>query len=209
MIIGNVRVENLFASVDWCLKNTFPEDYDTRCLYIACAIHTLLKHEGTKSVMVGGNAGAFTLSLDGREALLEGFGGGDATQPSHYWVEANGIILDPGTSYLPRRSRMQAVQMPMVAWQKTGALPKYIQYVEKIRYSEDVEYVFPNEFSGRVADFITRCQKRYASKIVKKKLSTWILSSSEKLNSAAKSGDRWAVGAIRFQSLESAPKIPQ
>lgn len=208
MKIGHVKVEDIFAAIDWCLKNTFPENYDARCLYNACAIHTLLKREGIKSVIVGGSAGAFTLSVDGREALLEGFGGGDATRPSHYWVEANGIILDPGTSYLPRRSRMHALQMPMVAWKKRGALPKYIQYVEKIRYAEGAEYIFPDEIAERVAVFIDCCEKRYASKVVNKKLSTWILSSSEKLNNAAKSGDRWAIGALRFQAMESAPKIP-
>ncbi len=112
MKIGEVKIEELFAATDWCLRNSFPDDYDARCLYSACAIHTILKSKGVKAIIVGGNVGAFTLSADGREALLEGFGGGDVSQPSHYWVEANGVILDPGVSYLPKKSQMSAVSMP-------------------------------------------------------------------------------------------------
>lgn len=207
MRIGHVKIEELFAVTDWCIKNSFPDDYDARCLYNACAIHTVLMSEGVKAIIVGGNVGVFTLSTDGREALLEGFGGGDITQPSHYWVEADEIILDPGTSYLPKRSRMHAVLMPMVAWPKNNALPNYLQYKETIRYAEEVEYIFPDDITNRVSDFIERCQKRYASRAAKKKLSTWILSSPNGLNNAAKSGDRWAKGALRFLSMTSVPTI--
>lgn len=208
MRIGHVKIEELFAVTDWCIKNSFPDDYDARCLYNACAIHSILMSEGVKAIIVGGNVGVFTLSTDGREALLDGFGGGDITQPSHYWVEADGIILDPGTSYLPKRSRMHAVPMPMVAWSRNNALPNYLQYKETIRYAEEVEYIFPDDIANRVSDFIERCQKRYASKAAKKKLSNWILSSPNGLNNTAKSGDRWAKGALRFLSMASAPTIP-
>ena len=91
-----MRIEELFAVTDWCIKNRFPDDYDARCLYNACAIHAILMDWGVNASIVGGNVGVFTLSADGREASLEGFGGGDITQPSHYWVEADGVILDPG-----------------------------------------------------------------------------------------------------------------
>lgn len=208
MRIGDVKIEELFSVTDWCLKNSFPEDYDARCLYSACAIHTILASKRVAAVIVGGNVGAFTLSTDGREALLEGFGGNDMTQPSHYWIEANGIILDPNVSYLPRRSRIQAVSMPMIAWSKNAKLPNYLQYIEKIRYAEEVEFVLPDDIANRVQKFIECCQKRYSSKVAKKKLTTWLLSSSNDLNDAARSGDRWARGAIRFQSMNSAPTIP-
>lgn len=208
MRIGHIKIEELFATTDWCIKNSFPDDYDARCLYSACAIYTILIREGIKAIIVGGNVRVFTLSVDGRKALLEGFGGGDITQPSHYWVEVNGIILDTGASYLPKRSRMRAVPMPMVAWQKNSALPNYLQYKEKIRYAEEVEYIFPDDIANRISTFIERCQKRYDSKVAKKKLSTWILDSPKGLNNAAKSGDKWAKGALRFQSMASVPTIP-
>ncbi|MCS2611148.1 hypothetical protein [Halomonas dongshanensis] len=208
MKIGEVKIEELFATTDWCLRNSFPDDYDARCLYSACAIQTILKSKRVKAIIVGGNVGAFTLSTDGREALLEGFGGGDITQPSHYWVEANGVILDPGVSYLPKRSRMSAVSMPMIAWTKNNALPKYIQYIEKVRYAEEAEYIFPSDIANRVAEFIARCEKRYTSRTAKKKLSTWLLTNQKDLDKAARSGDRWATGAIRFQSMGSVPTIP-
>lgn len=208
MQIGVVKIENLFSVTDWCIKNTFPQDYDVRCLYSACAIHSILVSKGIKAVIVGGNVGVFTLSADGRQALLEGFGGGDMTQPSHYWIEANGVILDPCVSYLPRRSQMRAVPMPMVAWSKNIALPNCIQYVEKIRYAEEVEFAFPDEIANRVQQFIECCLKRYASTVAKKKLVTWLLTNPSELNNAARSGDLWAKGAIRFQSMNSVPTIP-
>ncbi|AWH87997.1 hypothetical protein [Limnobaculum parvum] len=208
MQISDVKIENLFAVIDWCIKNSFPEDYDARCLYSACAIHAILISKGVKAVIVGGNMGAFTLSADGRKALLEGFSGGDMVQPSHYWVEANGVILDPCVSYLPRRSRICAVSMPMVAWSKNVALPNYLQYVEKIRYAEEVGFIFPDDIGIRVQEFIEYCQKQYSSKTVKKKFATWLLSNPNELNNAARLGDRWAKGAIRFQSMNSVPTIP-
>lgn len=208
MRIGDVKVEDLFAAADWCIKSSFPEDYDARCIYSACAIHTILVSRGIEAVIVGGNIGVFTLSTDGRKALLEGFGGGDSAQPSHYWVEANEIILDPGVSYLPKRSKIKAVSMPMVAWSKSSELPKFLQYVEKVRYTKDAQYVFPEVIANRVSEFIDRCSKRYSSKVARKKLSTWLLSDPTELIAAAKSGDIWARGAIRFQSMDSVPTIP-
>ncbi|HHQ6628430.1 TPA: hypothetical protein ACSTL5_005012 [Serratia fonticola] len=208
MRIGGVKIEDLFSATDWCVKNSFPEDYEARCLYSACAIHSILASKGVKAVIVGGNVGAFTLSDDGREALLEGFGGGDMAQPSHYWIEANGVILDPCVSYLSRRSRIRAVSMPMVAWSKNVALPNYLQYVEKIRYAVEVEFVFPDDIASRVQEFIECCQRRYSSKVAKKKLATWLLSNPNELNDAARSGDPWAKGAIRFQFMNSVPTIP-
>ena len=206
--IGRVKIEALFAITDWCLKNSFPDDYDSRCLYNACAIHTILMSEGIKANIVGGDVGIFTLSADGRNALLEGFSGGDTTQPSHYWIDVDGIILDPGATYLPKRSRINALPMPMVAWDKNNALPNYLQYKEKIQFASDVEYVFPDDIANRVSAFVERCQKRYASKAANKKLPTWILSSPKGLNNKAQSGDNWSKGAIRFQSMPSTPTIP-
>lgn len=206
--IGVIEVEDLFSVTDWCIKSSFPEDYDARCLYSACAIHTILASKGVKAIIVGGDVGAFTLSSDGREALLEGFGDGDTAQPSHYWIEANGVILDPCVSYLPRRSRIRAVSMPMVAWSKNVPLPNCLQYVEKIRYAEELKFIFPDDTANRIKEFIDCCQKRYSSNVAKKKLYTWLLSNPNKLNDAARSGDLWAKGAIRFQSMNSVPIIP-
>ncbi|MFB1118469.1 hypothetical protein RF240_19390 [Dickeya dadantii] len=206
--IGVIKVEDLFSVTDWCIKNSFPEDYDARCLYSACAIHSILASKGIKAIIVGGDVGALTLSSDGRDALLEGFGGGDTIQPSHYWVEANGVILDPCVSYLPRRSRIRAVSMPMIAWSKNAPLPNCLQYVEKNRYAEEVKLIFPDDIANRVKQFIDCCQKRYSSNVAKKKLDTWLLSNPNKLNDAARSGDLWAKGAIRFQSMNSVPIIP-
>ncbi|MEZ8238596.1 MULTISPECIES: hypothetical protein [Vibrio] len=209
MRVGSVNIVDLFASTDWCLRKSFPNDYDIRCLYSACAIHTILLNAGVKSSIVGGNVGVFTMSIDGRDARLEGFRGFTSEQPSHFWVETQGYILDPNTTYLPKGSRMDAVEMPMIVWDKSEVLPKYLQYEETIRYMEDAQYCLPDDIANRIKTFIEDCSKRYFSRAAKKKLPTWILTSKHGLNDAARSGDRWAKGALRFESLSSVPSIPQ
>ncbi|MBU2708725.1 hypothetical protein KCM76_22220 [Zooshikella marina] len=208
MRIENLKVEDLFATIDWCIKKYFPDNYDARCLYSACAIHTILVSCGVKAQIVGGNVGIFTVSIDGREALLQGFGGSDATQPSHYWVETSELILDPGAAYLPKSSQIKVVPMPMVAWRKTNPLPSYLQYQDKIRYAVDAEYMFAEDIATRISDFIELCKKRYTSRAAKKKLVTWLLTSPDSLNNAAKLGNKWAKCALHFQSMKSVPTIP-
>ncbi|MEL0609063.1 MULTISPECIES: hypothetical protein [Vibrio] len=207
MMLGRVKVNNLFATIDWCLKKTFPTDYDSRCLYTACAIYSILQKEGVSSIIVGGNVGAFTMSIDGRQASLEGFAGSNRDQPSHYWVEVNDVLLDPNVSYLPKSSKIPRVPMPMIAWKRKGTLPKSLQYRAQIRYDENVEFRFPDDIAERISGFVDMCQKRYSSKAAKKKLSGFILSSPENLHQYAISGNKWAVGAMRFESLPSVPTI--
>lgn len=205
MRIGGLKIEEVFSIIDWCIKKYFPDDYDVKCLYSACAIYSIFASQGIKSSIIGGNVGALTLSTDGNKALIEGFGGGNETNPSHYWVEANGVIFDINVSYLPKRSRLQAAAMPMVAWSKNIPLPNCLKYVEKIRYSEDVEFCFQSEISIRMQDFIDLCKKRHSSKVASKRLGTWLLSNPTDLNNAARTGDKWARGAIRFQKMNSTP----
>ncbi|EKB22398.1 hypothetical protein HMPREF1170_02660 [Aeromonas veronii AMC35] len=207
MRVGKVKISKLFSVIDWCLKSSFPTDYDARCLYTACAIYSILKDEGIKSVIVGGNVGAFMLSNDGCQASLEGFRDSNQEQPSHYWVEVNGIILDPNISYLPKNSRIQRCPMPMIAWDCKNKLPKGLQYKDTVRYNEDVQFIFPDEFSERIFNFIEKCKKRYKSNVSKNKLSTWIAYSPESLFNEAKVGDKWAVGLLRFQSMKLTPTI--
>lgn len=206
MNIDNIKIDELFSTIDWCLKNSFPTDYDARCLYTACAIYSILKDVGVKSVIVGGDVRVFTLSSDGREASLEGFCGSSQDQPSHYWVEADGILLDPIISYLPKSSRIQRCPMPMIAWNCKNKLPKGLQYKETVRYNEDVQFIFPDEFCDKIFNFIEECKKKYKFNISKSKLSTWIASSPESLFNEAKVGDKWAIGLLRFQSLIPTPK---
>jgi len=205
--LGRVKIDDLFATIDWCLRKTFPTDYDSRCLYTACAIYSILKKEGVSSIIVGGNVAAFTMSIDGLQASIEGFAGSNSDQPSHYWVEANGLLLDPSVSYLPKSSKVQRVPMPMIAWERENVLPKSLQYRDQIRYDENVEFSFPDDIAARISSFVDLCQKRYSSKAAKKKLSGFILSSPENLHHYAISGNKWAMGAMRFQSMSSVPTI--
>lgn len=207
MRFGRVKIEELYSTIDWCLRKKFPTDYDSRCLYTACAIYSILKSEGIRAVIVGGDVGALAISIDGSHASLEGFAGSLKGQPSHYWVEANGVLLDPNVSYLPKNSKIQRIPMPMVAWNQRKAMPKSLQYVDQIRYDEDVEFRFPDDIAERITTFINMCKKRYASKATKKKLSGFVISSPESIQQHAASGNKWALGSIRFQSMSNTPTI--
>ncbi|WP_150141402.1 hypothetical protein [Candidatus Enterovibrio escicola] len=207
MRLGKIKIDDLFASVDWCLKKTFPSDYDERCLYTACAIYTILKEEGIRSTIIGGNVGAFTMSTDGCQASVEGFAGSSNDQPSHYWVEVNDTLLDPNISYLPKSSKIPRVPMPMVAWKNKSTLPISLQYSAHIRYDEDAIFSFPNEISLRINSFIALCHKRYLSKAAKKKLQSVVIESQSDLENLAKAGNKWALGALRFESMSPQPVV--
>jgi hypothetical protein len=148
--IGRVKVEDLYATIDKCLRQNFPTDYDSRCLYTACAIHSVLKSEGMSSVTVGGDAVVFTVSIDGSQASVEGFTGSKQGQPSHYWVETNDVLLDPNVSYLQKNSRIKRVPMPMIAWERKNVLPKSLQYKDRVRYHENAEFRFPEDIAERM-----------------------------------------------------------
>lgn len=207
MRIGRVKVEDLYATIDKCLRQNFPTDYDSRCLYSACAIHSVLKSEGISSVIVGGDAVVFTVSIDGSQASVEGFAGSKQGQPSHYWVETNDVLLDPNVSYLQKSSRIKRVPMPMIAWERKNVLPKSLQYKDRVRYHENAEFRFPEDIAERMESFIDMCKKRYTSKAAKKKLYGFILSSPESLKQHASSDNKWAIGAMRFQTMTSVPTI--
>ncbi|WP_338456655.1 hypothetical protein [uncultured Alteromonas sp.] len=207
MRIGRVKVEDLYATIDWCLRKDFPLDFDSRCLYTACAIHSVLKNEGIPSIIVGGDAVAFTVSVDGSQASVEGFASAKQGEPSHYWVETSDLLLDPNVSYLPERSRIKRVPMPMVAWERKQPLPQSLQYREQIRHDENVEFRFTEDIAARMDSFVNICIKRFKSKVGKKRLSGFIISSPESIKQHASNGNKWALSALRFQKMQSVPTI--
>ncbi|MDC5855958.1 hypothetical protein [Vibrio europaeus] len=147
------------------------------------------------------------MSIDGRQASVEGFASSNDGQPSHYWVEVNNTLLDPNVSYLTKSSRIPRVPIPMIAWKNKSLLPISLQYKAQIRYDEEAVFVFPDEISSRIDSFVTLCHKRYVSKATKKKLLSGIVSSQSDLETLARAGNHWALGALRFQSMSPKPIV--
>ncbi|MDN3683219.1 hypothetical protein QWZ04_23205 [Vibrio tapetis subsp. quintayensis] len=147
------------------------------------------------------------MSTDGRQASVAGFAGSNNGQPSHYWVEVNSVLLDPNVSYLPKSLKPPKVPMPMIAWENKSILPIGLQYRAKIRYDEEAVFVFPDEISSRIDNFVTLCHKRYLSKATKKKIPSVILSSQCELEALARAGNKWALGALHFQSMSPQPIV--
>lgn len=196
--------------VDRALRATFPGDYDKRCLYSAFATCTLIQDAGYSASIVGGRFLAFVVSETGDRAGLQGFGG-DLDQldpPSHFWVEAEGRILDLGPRYLSRGSSFPTAPIPMVAWNPPDGLPKYLRYQASIRYAPDVELLSNFEISNRKEAFVADCRRRYRSQVGQPKLSTWLLTDEGAVVGAASRGDLWALNALKFAERVNLGELP-
>ena len=123
--------------VDRSLRKEFPEDYFKRCMYAAFGTSALLQDAGFNANIVGGDFLAFVVARFEQRAGLQGFGLG-TDQPSHFWVEVDGTIIDVGPHYLPDDARFPATPMPFVAWSSASTLPLYLRYRSHIQYDPRV-----------------------------------------------------------------------
>lgn len=206
-----MRIESLIprciSIVDRALRATFPDDYDKRCMYAAFGLRDLLKTTGHAATIVGGEFLAFTVSQSESEASLQGFGLG-AGEPSHYWVEVAGSLLDLGPHYLPRSSSYPAAKMPIVAWLMATPLPPYLRYRAAVRYDPDVELQSNPATTKRMQDFLGECLRRHKAQIGQSKLASWLLTDASSLSAAAKAGDVWARHALRFERQTKVEQLP-
>lgn len=180
---------------------TFPNDYEARCMYAACAVEALIHDTGEQATLTGGNMLVFTLSGAGDPPVAQGFGGGDVRKLSHFWVESDSRIIDLGPNYLPRRSARPILAMPMIAWKSANTLPNYLYYRSLTGGAPAVQVQHTPETAERMAKFLAKCRRRYASPMPVK-MRTWVLTGEKSLVEAAKRGDHWAIGARRFQSRQ-------
>lgn len=192
------NLEKILGVVDRCLRMTFPDDYEARCMYGACAVQALIEDAGGQAILAGGNMLAFTISGNGDPPVAQGFGGGDAATPSHFWVESDKRLIDLGPHYLPKRSNYPVLPMPMVAWDNVKTLPNFLYYQSLTAHASDVRIVFPPDIADRMEKFLAKCRHRYAA-LTKTKLRTWLLTGEMSLHAAIKRRDRWAMGAQRFE----------
>lgn len=198
--------ERSLATVDAALRATFPDDYDARCMYAAFGIRDLLREAGLSAEIVAGNFLCFSVSKDGREATMEGFGTQAATKPSHFWVEAAGRRLDLGPSYLPRRSRLDAAAIPPLNWGLSAPIPHYLRYQELQRWHPDVELSPGNPLVERLHRF--RSVLAGVASAAPAPSWAWVLHGLTSVKQAARGGDTWALGALRFLQVADPRTLP-
>jgi len=128
---------------------------------------------------------------------LQGFGTRSGGMPSHYWVEAQGMLLDLGPAYLPYESSFPASALPVLRWPSTSKLPDFVAYRERVRYAEGVEIDTP-KFSQKNAEFVAHCREVARAETAPISLGTWELSDMQSLHKAAAKGDSWALAALEF-----------
>lgn len=184
--------------VDRSLRKEFPADYYKRCMYAAFGTQALLADAGTDAAIVGGEFLAFVVAASGERAGLQGFGYGEG-ESSHYWVQAEGTIVDLGPHYLPDDARYAAAPLPFVAWSPASALPKFLRYRAQIHYSSAVTLQSTPEIVARVDAFVRQCRARFAAQRGQPKLPGWVLADTRSLQAAARGGDFWAQNALRFE----------
>jgi hypothetical protein len=195
------------AIVDQTLREVFPDDFDKRCMYTVFGLRYLLTEAGLSPQIVGGDFLCLMLSTDNRKTTLQGFGGG-TVGPSHFWIEANGILIDLGACYLPRGSSYAAVPTPVIRWPLSIPLPHFLRYQAHIRYHYDVALHSDVTITQRMDEFLERCRIRSQTETRQLKLPSWELTGHASLKSAAQKGSIWARTAIVFHQRMPREQLP-
>lgn len=187
--------------VDREMRKEFPEDFYKRCYYSAAAVVHIIRTAGGQAALVGGDMAGFMLTVNGRQATLQGFGGSTEGM-SHVWVEASGSLIDLGFHYLPYDARRPSLPMPVATWQLADELPAYLRYAPIRSTTEAGEFVFDQPaHAARLSVFKERCWSRFNNLVGNPKPPFWFLEHRASLSAAAAAGDRWAAGAIVFETM--------
>jgi hypothetical protein len=205
--LSNAQTLKLLGVVVRSLRKEFPEDFYKRCYYAAFAMRALLLDGGVEAEIVGGDFVAFIVSRDGSRAGMQGFGFG-AEQCSHFWVEAEGRLLDVGPYLLPEDASYPVSGMPLVAWDLTTPFPAFLRYRRVQRCPANALMSAVPGQNARCDRFIAACRSRAANHIAGSKPLAWLLTDPRATVSAARSRDSWATGAIRFARMSTISDLP-
>jgi hypothetical protein len=176
-------------------------------MYASFGLSALLKDEGISARIIGGDFICAVVAKDGSQMSLQGFGSQSGGMPSHYWVEAQGMLLDLGPMYLPCESSFPASPLPVLCWPATSKMPDFVAYRERVRYADGVEITNP-EFFQKNAEFISHCRENWRAHTGPISLGTWQLKDFQSLHQAATRGDSWARAAIVFLKRSFKAKFP-
>jgi hypothetical protein len=206
-MISNSQTIRLLGVVVRSLRKEFPDDFYKRCYYAAFAMRALLQDAGVEAEIVGGDFVAFIICSNGARAGMQGFGFGEG-QCSHFWVVAEGLLLDVGPHLLPNDSSYPVAAMPFVAWAMEAPFPAYLRYRPLQRFpAEAVMSVVPEQ-NARCDRFIADCRTRLSSQIAGSKPLSWLLTGPGATEAAARGRDPWAQGALRFTSMTPVAELP-
>lgn len=189
-----------------CLREMFPEDFYKRCAYTASGTLSLLRDAGVEGSLVGGDFAAFIVATAGNKAGLQGFGLG-TKQCSHFWVEAEGRLIDVAPHFLPADASYPIAPMPGVAWDMAHLRPQALRYREVQRFPGSAGFSADPAIQNCGHDFVQLCRERFDQQSGAK-FPTWIITGPASLDIAANKGNAWALGAKRFEALAHASNLP-
>lgn len=165
-------------------------------MYAAFGLSALLNDDGLSTQIIGGDLLCAVVAKDRSTLSLQGFGS-RSSEPSHYWIEVQGMLVDLGPMYLPYESSFPAAALPVLRWPVTSKLPDFINYRERVRFAHDME-IANLAVRQRNAEFVALCRNIQRSHSEAIDLGAWELSDFQSLNRAAAEGDSWAQAAIIF-----------
>jgi hypothetical protein len=206
-MLSNSQTLRRLGVVVRSLRKEFPDDFHKRCYYAAFAMRALLRDAGVEAEIVGGDFVAFIVSSNGARAGMQGFGFGKE-QCSHFWIVAEGRLLDVGPHLLPNDSSYPVAAMPLVAWEMEASLPPYLRYRPVQRFPAEAVMSAVPEQNARCERFIADCRIRLSSQIAGSKPLSWLLTGPSATETAARGRDPWAVGALRFAGMTSVAELP-
>jgi hypothetical protein len=190
-------ITRAFAITDLSLREFFPGDFYKRCMYASFGMAALLNDDGMRAQAVGGDFLCAVVSDDGQQMSLQGFGTNDGGEPSHFWLQAGGNLLDLGPMYLPYESSFSAPSPPLLRWSLSSRLPGFLAYRERVKYAEGVDIATP-EIRQRNADFISACRANRELHGEDIRPPQWQLKDMQSLRYAAQRQDPWALAACKF-----------
>jgi hypothetical protein len=195
------------AVVDASLREIYPDTFFKRCMYASLGIVALLEDEGITAHMVGGDFICVVVSTDAKQLASQGFKSPVAGTPSHFWVEAQGELIDLGPMYLPVKSSYPAAPLPVFRLKLAAGAPKFCKYREHNRYPPDVVLVAP-KMQQRIEEFVAHCRARMRLASQQTSLETWEMTGPSSLIDAARRGDLWAGAAFKYLAKSMKAEFP-
>lgn len=201
-------VSRSLAIVDLTLRDVFTDNYWKRCMYAAFGLQQSLKEEGIASDIVAGDVACFVLYTQDNQPGIDGFMNETPHVPAHFWVETGDSLIDLGPHYLPRDTKRPIANMPFIRWPLNQALPHYLRYRESARYGPGVKLQVEDAIMERMGHFLEQCESRRPSNVSPTNVTDWELRGTDSLRIAARQGDQWARGALKFQEWVDPRKLP-
>lgn len=194
----NMSIEKIaykiMPALDRSLRHIYPENYHVRCFQAAVALDTYLSEMGFDSKVV---AGDFEVAVrNSMTGACEFHGFQSKTEAhSHFWVEAEGRLLDIMPLYIPRSCRSVSMIPPMVALKLSQPLPQCFRYTVKDPAPRVRSMLFPEDIAT-ITVLVSDMRRRLAKKGVSRSTKP-VLMTSSCISKLARKHDPWAVWVMK------------